>query len=248
MSRTKSRIHVDDPQSWPPEIYEAVLANASRLAKHQFADRSVALEDGGGPSIGPWIEGRQIVAYHGTRLLPHERELIASEGLRPSSPEALHTKLSTAALHYPAILTPGAVATMIAESAVNARGHEARTGQVCFVANLGAFTYEPRGLHPFLTHWGGEMVYFHAESTHQQIDELERISAPAIVEIVVPFDEIPSYCQDRIGKGMVAKMAGVQYVAEGHFRPTNSAKVNRVVGPTDPDWPLSDLHPGARKW
>lgn len=81
-------VDVDDPTTWPAEVYECVSAWAERCrgTTKYTTDLALPLE-----LAGPFrnlLTGYLHRAYHYTRLLPHERAMVLNAGLRPLSVHA----------------------------------------------------------------------------------------------------------------------------------------------------------------
>jgi hypothetical protein len=51
------------------------------------------------------LAGHELIAYHASRLFPHEPDWIRTEGLRTASTDLIDRRLRGAAEHYPEMLT-----------------------------------------------------------------------------------------------------------------------------------------------
>ncbi|MDB5963496.1 MAG: hypothetical protein JWP59_4790 [Massilia sp.] len=131
------------------------------------------------------LGGEPLRTYHATRLLPHEVESVRREGLRALSPDHVERRITEAVAA--GAITGSEAARMRAET-VYATGFQGiRTGQVCAVVGLTAFSEDWRGVWPLLTSWGGEAIYFHA-SPEGAARLRSALGSPSIVVLDLQLD------------------------------------------------------------
>jgi hypothetical protein len=150
-------IDIDDPTTWPPEVYRTVAGRAESCDGVTKYTTDLPLPPELDESFRESFRGYLLRAYHYTRLLPHEREMVLSEGLRPLSARLLHDRIESAR----SVDAISAVeAAQFHEAHVFATGEqEYREGKVCLALSRRTFERDPDGCLPLLTTWGGEGLY-----------------------------------------------------------------------------------------
>jgi hypothetical protein len=170
-----SVVDLDDPDTWPSDVIDWAQRWVSKLAGTTIytADLVVPLEREN--EFRALLAGTTLRAYHCTRLLDHEVELIRQQGLRQLSAELVRERID-AAYEQGALTETERVG--FHESHVFARGHQAhREGQVCLVLGR-QILEEVHGVSPLLSTWGGEGIYMAAPELRTRLEQLGR---PAIV-------------------------------------------------------------------
>ena len=171
-------IDVDDPTTWPADVERAVseLADRVRDSTEYVVDLPIDLDEE--DRLRERLNGRRLRAYHCTRLLDHEVELVRNDGLRPLSSSLVTLRIESAYEH--GAFSIGERDQLLA-SHVFSRGDRTvhdREGQVCFVLGHAAIACGDPGLWPLLSTSGGEAIYFFADD---QIDLLKKLGRPTIV-------------------------------------------------------------------
>lgn len=177
-SSNDALIDVDDPTTWPSQIYRIVSqwAEQCRGRTNYTGDLPLSLD-----LEKPFRElfiGYLLRAYHYTRLLEHERAMVFSMGLRPLSPELLSDRIESAR-------TAGAISSIEAaefhKAHVFATGEQQhREGQVCLSLSRRVFERDLDACLPLLTTWGGEGMY-RSSSAVSRCERLKTLGSPTIV-------------------------------------------------------------------
>jgi hypothetical protein len=150
-------IDIDDPASWPEHVYSVIAGWASECSGKTEYSNDLPLRLEWEAPFRERLHGYHFRAYHYTRLLPHEREMIATQGLRVLSADLLVDRIQSA-------LAMGAIseaeAGIFHKAHVFAVGEERyREGQVCFVLSERLYERDPGACLPLLSNWGGEGLY-----------------------------------------------------------------------------------------
>lgn len=91
-------IDVNLPETWPESLRLTVEElDRNTVQNHYISDLSINEEDNS--SISAALEGRDLVARHFTRLLPHEIDSIKSTGLRTYSQELFDQRIDDAGIY-----------------------------------------------------------------------------------------------------------------------------------------------------
>jgi hypothetical protein len=179
-----AQLDPDDHSTWPPEVVERVaMLDASVPETECVSDLETA--DFAESEVRSLIAGRRVIAYHATRLLPHEVDGIRAGGLPPFSRELFDERIRLAydagAIDQPArdrLL----VSHMYAVGEAHRRGR--REGQVCVTLGRASFE-EVSGVRPLLSTWGGEGIYYSSGAVDAQ-DLLRSLGRPAVIQLRIP--------------------------------------------------------------
>jgi hypothetical protein len=184
-------IDVDDLTTWPPPVYQIVSEWAARCAgvTKYTADLPLPLELD--KPFRELFRGYLLRAYHYTRLLPHERQMVLSMGLRPLSAELLFDRIEAARSQG---VISGVEATKFHEAHVFASSEqEYREGQVCLVLSRRVFERDPEGCRPLLTTWGGEGLYMSSAAASLR-ERLKDLGVPtAVVALLSLGERVPDH-------------------------------------------------------
>ena len=153
----KSVIDIDNQTTWPPHVHQIVAKYAKQCAGKTNCTNDIPLSIELEAPFQEQLAGYLVRAYHYTKLLPHERLMVLSQGLRMLSADLLTERIEAAR-------ATGAISATEAEifhkAHVFAAGEEEhREGQVCFVLSERLFGRDPEACLPLLTNWGGEGLY-----------------------------------------------------------------------------------------
>jgi hypothetical protein len=86
-------IDVDDPTTWPSQIYRITSQWAERLSGTTIYTSDLQLSLDLVETFRELFIGYFVRAYHYTRLLDHEQTMVLSQGLRPLSAEFLFDRI-----------------------------------------------------------------------------------------------------------------------------------------------------------
>jgi hypothetical protein len=218
--------HLDDPDDdgFP----------ASDLAHHDldYADEAEQrLRDA--------LAGHELLAYHASRLLPHEADWIRTEGLRTASTGLVDRRLRGAAEHYPEMLTEDEMELLRRSGPLAWQRGAVRLGLLWVVAPHAIFE-EERGFDRLLGLWGGETIaWTNNEAAAAVVERFTRESLPSIVQVAVALEEVPEF--ERLWPTAVGRFLGLPR-ASTEWGLRVSLGPERVVGllhPEHPRWPSS---------
>jgi hypothetical protein len=150
-------IDVDDPETWPTGIKDFTEQWGDRCAgsTNYTCDLPIPIE--GEAEFIRLCYGHTLRAYHATRLLPHERDIIRSKGLRPLTAELVQQRIRLAAANG----SIGADSAIILDAEnVFTRGiADGRENQVCLFLSDYILREDVTALGDLLRYWGGEAMF-----------------------------------------------------------------------------------------
>jgi hypothetical protein len=151
----KKIVDLDDPATWPPGVHEWIERWGERAcAGTGLSAELITAED----EFRELLVGSRLLAYHCTRLLDHEEDLIWRDGLRPVSHEQMLERIRQAWEHgyLTASQRDGLTATTRAAvlETVQARGRG-----VFLSIGRAVFTEYPELCSEWLSIWGGPTLY-----------------------------------------------------------------------------------------
>lgn len=231
-------IDVDSPATWPDETRRWAADDAQRLAAttQHPGDLAAPLEQE--DNFRATFGTRKLLAYHCTRLLPHEMDAVRDRGLRRLDEHLVRDRIAAAA-------GSGALAAEVRAFAearnVYAIGDDRhRENQTCFVLGRSAFDEDPGGCDALLRYWGGEAM----RGGPADAPLLQALGTPAIV--VAQLDLTSSHRHSCTGpplrKLFVATLLGLAHRwADVFYRDDVPGEdVLDIWSPGDPQY---DLHP-----
>jgi hypothetical protein len=169
-------IDIDQRSTWPTD-----LASAIEIAARDFdldalqRTRSTGIDES---RMRALLRGNRVRAFHCTRLLEHEVEMVRSQGLRLLTEELIKERLDRA--RDAGAITDEEHAALLKGNALKTKkGRAERLGKsVCFVL-FGSRT-ESADCAALLETWGGEGIYnTRAASAH--LSTLKRLGRQTIV-------------------------------------------------------------------
>lgn len=202
---SSASIDLDDPRTWPEPVAAWVEDWAGRLPRETYAgDLAVPLEE---EDRFRALLTTPLIAYHCTRLLDHELEMINAEGLQLLTQELVERRLDAALEH--GFLDVAARDSLRASHTFALGGHRHREGQVCLTVGRQVFDETPWGCEPLLSTWGGEGIYMAREDRWPLLQQLGR---PAIV--VARVDLSASHKVHRTGPPLDRLFVGARIGAQ----------------------------------
>lgn len=191
-------IDVDSPGTWPEATREWVSRWATQLAgtAQYTSDLSVRLLEQEHELRATFREER-LLAYHCTRLLPHEVETIRDEGLRPLDRTSLEERLTAAVEH--GSLPPAAREYAESQNIYSVGNLAGRERQLCFVLGRAALDEDAVGCAPLLTYWGGEAM----RGGPADAPPLAGIGEPTIIVAQLDFATSPRRSRTHPGLGQL---------------------------------------------
>jgi hypothetical protein len=177
--------------------------------------------------------------------LEHEAELIRKQGLRPFSGELFDDRID-AALQHGHLTTAEhgqlRASHMVAGGETHSRGD--RLGKVCLL--VGTDSLEDDGLHPLMTSWGGEGIYF-AAGTVDMRSRLRQLGTPTVVVAAVPV--LPTWWEMPIRPGTAHLLLGRWRNlsnARGSLQYRTAVSAENILEVWQPGHPEYDRHPLPR--
>ena len=168
-------IDVDRPHTWAEATRNWAEQHAARLAGSTefLGDLAIPLEleDDFRQTFGP----RKVLAYHCTRLLPHEVDAISTDGLRVLDQQLVEDRIADAVAHN--ALPHDARRRAQAGNVYAIDNSRGRAGQLCFVIGRAAFDEHAGGCDSLLRYWGGEAI----RGGPAAVPELATVGSPSIV-------------------------------------------------------------------
>ncbi len=133
--------------------------------------------------VMPLLQGRTLLGWHYTRLLPHESTKIRSNGMVVSTLESMKARLESARGH--GLLTDDEVQALTEGSPLlrDETQQRCRSGKLFFVPKRLPIDYA--GVAPLTSSWGGEVIYFWQED-HTLRAKLNSMGVPSVVEAAIP--------------------------------------------------------------
>ena len=185
LSQSAKIVDIDDQATWPEKVVTFI----------EEKSESVDLEENSSMSIGddimlPLLNTSYLLVYHATRLLPHEKEDILSNGLQILTEELVTQKIQKA-VHFE-YLTEKMGEELLRGSTLRTRPEEDRANQICFVVGKSPFEREDSELSDFFNIWGGEVINF-TSAGDNHMSCLKQIGEPAIVKALLLTTDQPSF-------------------------------------------------------
>jgi len=168
-------IDLDTQATWPEATRRWAAEHAGRLAGSTEFLCDLAISPEQEDEFRQTFGQRKLLAYHNTRLLPHEAAAIRTAGLRLLDEQLVRDRIADAIVRGE---LPDATRRQAETGNVYAiRNEEGRVGRICFVVGRTAFDEDPRGCEPLLRYWGGEAI----RGGPGEVPELAVVGAPSIV-------------------------------------------------------------------
>jgi hypothetical protein len=179
-------IDIDDPTSWPAHIYSIVAEWANECAGKTKYTNDLPLRHELEAPFRERLKGHLLRAYHYTRLLPHERQMVGTHGLRMLSADLLAERIHAA---HVANAISDVEAEIFHKTHVFAVGEEKyREGQICLVLSGRLYERDPDACLPLLSSWGGEGLYRSSGSVPFR-SRLTQLGTPARVVALVALED-----------------------------------------------------------
>lgn len=169
-------VDIDRPETWPQQIVAFVESWATRVAGSTSCVSDLRFPLEVGDEFRKLFAGLGLMADHATRLLPHEREMVERDGLRPLTQELVEGKIRAAIAAGCLTASDG---DFLRSRNVFAQGNAiGREGQVCLMLSDRILRDASTALGGLLTYWGGEAMF---TSSNQVRPLLSRLGTPTLV-------------------------------------------------------------------
>jgi hypothetical protein len=206
-------IDIDDISTWPQSILDRTKqwAKKYRGSTKYASDLPIPLEL---ESEFRELLGENLLrAYHCTRLLPHEVQLIKLNGLRMLSMGLIQDRIQAA---QKANAISEEEAQLISKSNVFCTGEQKhRENQVCLVLSKTVFKNHPSDCEPLLTNWGGEGIY-NTSNSKSLSDRVCSLGKPTIVVALINPNE-PLHAFPSLHKVFLGAALGFKDIAADIF-------------------------------
>lgn len=227
------------PATWPRPALEFARAEAERLrGTTQFSlDLALSLDS---ENEFRDLMGDRVIAYHATRLMPHEVLDVRRKGLRRLTPELVSSRIDAAV--KAAELTADQAAKARRGTVYAIKNQQHREHQVCFVIGRDVLDDDADGLVPLLSTWGGEAIRGGPDTTGAMT-----VGRPAIVVAALdlrPPQKLSSWTS--LQKVCVGTLLGTESTgAELHYY--SDIPGERIVDIWQPGHPEYDRHDGLSR-
>ncbi|GAA1777991.1 hypothetical protein [Luedemannella helvata] len=160
LGRVAAKLHdvidVERRETWPDVLCELLEAYYPGGVGDVDDINDLVVPEGADDQIRQVLAGHRLRAYHCTRLLDHERNMIFEAGLRPFGPDLFEGRIAAARAH--GAITDGeraqlSKAHMYAVGEGQKRG--SREGLVSLILGEQAFVEDAANLRPLLTFGAG---------------------------------------------------------------------------------------------
>ncbi len=183
-----SVISIDDPSTWPTDVFERVEARASVLAGTTEHTLDLGIDPNEDVEFRAVLTDHLLTVYHATRLLDHEIEWMWRDGLVPLSNELVRRRIEAA--RDSGYITANDRDELLRGNLFAAdRRTASRENQVCFLLSRRTLDQNVSGIWHLLTTWGGEGIYLGRFSTDVEAHLLRKLGSPAIVVAAIPLAE-----------------------------------------------------------
>lgn len=251
-------VDLGDPGTWPGQVRTMVDQLYEQASHHpDFHGRSTYTADLRhlvDPDLSHWAEGKlrgalsghHVLAYHATRLLPHETTWIELEGMQLLSHDLRRRKLNGAMADYQDLIDELEAELLIDRGPCSWDRTSAtvRLGQLHVVAPFEILRHNA-GLEDLLSCWGGESIAWagHPGAADWQrcaavVERLSRASVPTIVEVAARAQDL---CEWRpIWTVMVGTLHELlqswsEWIVAAAIPPEG---VIDLIHPDHPRWPI----------
>jgi len=180
------RITVDDPQTWPAEVQAACEELAARAMDSPEYVSDLNLSSENEDSFRTLLRGHLVVAFHATRLLPHEVQGIRTGGLRRLTAELVMDRVEQASNH--GLITDEERAALRGAHVFATGEARNREGRVCFFLSESTLRNRLHGVRPLMREWGGEAISMSSGGAGFR-PRLRQLGAPAIVVATLNLDQ-----------------------------------------------------------
>lgn len=171
-------VDVDDRSTWPLGVVEHAQMLADQLRGTTEYTNNLDVPSDTEDDFRALLSGWLVRAFHATRLLDHEVQMIRAQGLRPLSSELVEERIN-AAFDHSCISEEERV--QLHASHVCASGEEqGRVGEISLFFPERQLADQAPGFVKLLTWWGGEAIS--KSSRAQSLPErLKRLGKPSVV-------------------------------------------------------------------
>jgi hypothetical protein len=183
------------------------------------------------------LAGHLLRAYHATRLLPHEVEMIREQGLRLLTEELVLDRVDAAWRHS---FVSDEEAEVLRSSHVFAHRGQAwnRANQICLLLSTNSMENRGKGIQWLLRTWGGEAVQM--SSGHEHLSErVNQLGNPAIVVADLDLNDGEKHALfPGLHKAFVGRMIGLEGIdADIFYRsPIPPDRIAAIWQPGDPEY------------
>jgi hypothetical protein len=179
-------VAADDIRTWPAPVRERCKQLALFAERNPEYVSDLNLDTAGEDEFRARFRSHRVIAFHATRLLPHELESISTVGLRQLTPDLMEQKIDDAARH--GFLSDSERARFHQAHVFSSGEHLNREARVCFFLSEKTMKERSQGLVPLLLSWGGEAIKMSSKG-HELRARLRELGQPTIVVAAIRLDE-----------------------------------------------------------
>jgi hypothetical protein len=228
-------VDLDDEGTWPPAVVALVDEYADRLRGTTEYTSDLDLDPEDERLMDAALRSNRLLVFHCTRLLPHEDDMIRTQGLR-LTPELVRDRIDAA--HSYRHISDEELHAFHGSHVFANREHRNRENGVDVIVGNWPFERMPHACNPLLSIWGGEAMYM----SSRNIDEkrLKQLGRPSIVVAHLLFDppeRVASYSRTLlrpfVGMRLGIEHPGTQLKLRDPLRPEEIAD---IWHPSDPNY------------
>lgn len=238
MTPTTGVVDVDDPNTWPPAVGEAIERWHLAAPPIDYV-QDLPIQPEIDAQVRELLGQHPLRMVHGTRLLEHEAELVRTQGLRPFS-EDLFTERLDAALAAGALDAADHAALRDGQIAVSEPCRAAgREDQVCLTVGRSVLD-NPWAVERLLGVWGGEGISYSTAGCAREAS-LTLLGSPTIVVCAVVLGDAPARLMPQLATLLLAARRGQPLHGDVFLpRPVHASEIELLA---TPGHPVYDEHP-----
>jgi hypothetical protein len=225
-------VDIDVPTTWPSFVSQQVGEWARRLGGSTSFPSDLDISRIDEESFASALRGCSLRAYHCTRLLEHEKQSIAEDGLQRLTRAFLDRRMARA-------LAAGAIqhelAAALSENNALAKPNGARrVGQVCCLLSSYTLRSDVHALGDLMTLWGGEVISKAVPADFRS--RLRGIGKPTLVTVALRLsaDTNEHLFYPSLAKAFAAAALGLDVAGDVLFRAdVPGVDIERISQPGD---------------
>jgi hypothetical protein len=194
-------ITVDDTATWSFDILRTVEHIANRVGPNPYTSDLEIDSDEEDTFRREQLNGFGVLAYHATRLFPHERDSILDLGLLPLNNALVTDRIESAATRE--LFSEHDAEELRSQNLIKRGVSENRENQVCLFLSRRTLDNSVTGIWNPLTHWGGEAVYFGFRRSPSDGARSHILSAGVPSIVVATLDLSPGWQTHPVWPGVV---------------------------------------------
>lgn len=228
-------MEVDDPGSWSQSIYHYVAKRSEQLAGTSKSTLDLPIDPVEDSQFARLFDGLVLVAYHCTRLLPHEVDSVRREGLAPLTEDLVRRRIEEAHLH--SAINEAERDRLLDGNVFATNEADRREGQVWLFLSRRTLDLRWHGIWRLVEFWGGEGIYWNFERTDIE-DRIRTMGRPTVVRAGLTVSTMEPGAIRSLLKPFVGRLLGFEdhdsEVCSRHAIPGD--QVFDIWQPGDPEY------------